>query len=349
MKRLIIAATAVFFILSGVCQLAIAAPGIASGINNDGWEFVKEKKGVALYKKDMPGSNYTAFKAKTVVNSTMAAIGAVLRDVPQYPQWMAKIAEARVLKQYDANNMDAYLVMDFPWPTADRDVVVNGATTIDPATGNVTVVSRVIDDPAMPEKEGLVRVPALTQQFVLAYKDFDTTEISFSLHLEAGGNLPAFTVNPATQSVPYDSLQQLSKVARGEKYRDADPLNPINIPITKTIITAVLGNYITDKAIIEMVISDNDLMDIAIRGGFSEKGVRNTATAIVKKYVKTPMYAEKIKASKDSALLARLSTDEALLKKLAEDDDIAEMVISTGGMTDQVIHAITAGIKDSLD
>ncbi len=89
----------------------------------------------------------------------------------------------------------------------------------------------------MPEKDDFVRVPQLTQQFVLAYKDFDTTGTSFSLHLEAGGNLPAFTVNPATQSVPYDSLQRMCQVVKLEKYRDADPLNPINVPITQTIKT----------------------------------------------------------------------------------------------------------------
>ena len=115
-----------------------------------------------------------------------------------------------LLKQYDANTMDAYFVMDFPWPTSDRDVILNGSTLVDPATGNVTVMSKIIDDPAFPPQEGLVRVPQLTQHFLLVYKDFNTTEVIFSLHLEAGGNLPAFTVNPATQSVPYHSLQALS-------------------------------------------------------------------------------------------------------------------------------------------
>lgn len=317
---------------------------------DDGWAFVSEKNGVSLYKQEVPGSDYYAFKAITEVDASMAAVGAVLRDVSSYPQWMAKISEAKVLKAHTPNNMDAYFVMDFPWPTNDRDVILNGQTTVDPETGNVTIASKIISDPAVPPQEDKVRVHQLTQRFLLVYKDFNTTEVTFSLHFEAGGNLPAFTVNPATQSVPYHSLQALEEIAKGEKYRDADPLDAVNLPITEAIITAILKKHIQDEAIIKLVVSDKALMNVAIRSGYSPEGLRKTVAVIICKYVKTPMYAEKIAAytasPEDKALLGKLSTDDALVKRLAGDKEIVALLLEAGGMTDPVLKAIVVRIKD---
>ncbi len=335
-----------FLIVFGVLSLLLSGPGMAA---DDGWTFVDEEDEVRLYKKSVAGSAYDAFKATTVVNATMAAVGAVLRDVPVYPQWMARISEARILKQYDANNMDVYLVMDFPWPTSDREAVIRGKTAVDPATGNVTVTTQVIQETPVPPNKDLVRVPRLAQQFCLTYKDFDTTAVSFSLHMEAGGNLPAFTVNPATQDVPCQSLKNLQDIVDDAPYRTADPLDAVNLPITRTIITAILKDYIQDPAIIEMVISDKKTMDIAIRGGYSREGLRETTTAIIKKYVHTPMYARTIQSCKDRVLLENLTRNADLLNRLAAEDAIVELVLESGGMTDRVIAAVAAYVKDEQE
>lgn len=313
------------------------------------WELVEETKGIRLYKKNMADSRYHAFKAVGEINAVMATVGEVLRDVSAYPEWMATMKEARVLKQYDADNMDVYLVMNIPFPFQDRDAVVKAKTSLDASTGEVTTRSEIIKNSAVPEKDGLVRLPGMAQTFQLVYKTYDTTEVTFTLHVETGGVLPVTAVNMVTQSVPYKSLQNLRKMVREEKYRTASPFAASNIGITKGITSSILRQHITDPDIIKMVISDRKLLEIAIRNGAAKEGLTSTAGAIIKKYLQTPLYATKIKDSANQHLLARLATDQRLLDRVLADHELAELVLRTGGMTDQVLTALAVQTREALE
>jgi len=332
-------------ILMVVLVICFCLPAMAA----EEWQLVKEEDGVSTYAREVEGSKYTAFKATTVIHNTMAAVGAVLRDVLNYPQWMAKVSETDIVKKHNANDMDVYVVMDFPWPTQDRDVVTQARTTIDPDTGDLIVNTTVLKDCGIPEKDGRVRIQELEQKFILRFIEMEKTEVEFSVHMEAGGNLPSMLVDAETQKVPSKSLINLQEVVQEDKYQQADPFNAINMPITKTITKSILGQHISDPAIIDLVINDQELIKTTMYGGYTDEGMENTARAIVKKYVKTPLYAEKIAGSPYEEELALLATDTELLEEVLEDDDIPKMIMTTGGMSDLVVGRLVTLIKDELD
>ena len=318
-------------------------------VAENGWELVEETKGIRLYKKIMPDSRYHAFKAVGEINAVMATVGEVLRDVSAYPEWMATIKEARIVKQYNADNMDVYLVMNIPFPFQDRDAVVKAETSIDVSTGEVTTRSQIIENSAVPEQDRLVRLPGMAQTFKLVYKTYDTTEVTFTLHVETGGVLPVTAVNMVTQSVPYESLHNLRKIVQEEKYRVASPFALSNIGTTRSITASILRQHITDPDIIQMVVSDRKLLETAIRNGSADEGLTATAGAIIKKYLQTPLYAAKIKDSANQHLLARLARDQRLLDRVLADHDLAELVLQTGGMTDQVLTALAVQTRKALE
>ena len=120
----------------------------------EGWKLEGEKDGIISYSRVVEDSKYHAFKATTTIDATMAQIGAVLRDVPNYPEWMAKVKTAEVLKRYSPNDMDVYLILNFPWPTSDRDTVATAKTEINRDLPGTITTTRIMEDPDVPEKDG---------------------------------------------------------------------------------------------------------------------------------------------------------------------------------------------------
>ncbi len=332
-------------ILIAFLVMCFSLPAAASGE----WELEKEKDDVSTYSREVEGSDYSAFKATTEIDATMAAVGDVLRDVPSFPEWMAKIKHAEIVKKHNANDMDVYLIMDFPWPTQDRDVVTQARTTVDSETGDLIVNTTILEDTDIPEKDKMVRLPELSQQFVLKFIEMDKTEISFSVHMEAGGSLPSSLVDRETEKVPSESLANLQEFVQHEKYQKADPFSEINMPITKTITKAILGKYINDQDIIDMVINDKELIKITMEGGYGEDGMEQTSRAVLKKYVKTPAFAERIEGSTYEAQLALLAKDDDLLEEVLDDDEIAVMVLSSGDMTGSIAAKVAEIVEDEID
>jgi len=324
-------------------MLFVATPPVIA--DDGGWTLSGEKNGIKNYVKDISDSDYKAFKSTTIVDASMEVVGAVLRDVAAYPQWMGKVSEARVVRQYNPNDMDIYLLMNFPFPTTDRDAVASAKTTIDKEVGGTITTSTLIDDPGIPPQDGLVRLPRLFQEFRVTYKEYGKTEVSHALHIEIGGNLPVSMVNIVAKTSPTKTLDNLRHFVKTEKYQSADPFSAVNLETTQALIRCILGKYITDPKIMNMVIIDKEIMTLAMVGGHAEAGVQKTVMGVVKKYVKTPAYVQRIKQTDNYELLARLSTDEALLNKLAQDTELVDLVLETGGMTDEVLNMLLAKLK----
>ena len=331
--------------LSAVVACLVLFFTLQPAAGSENWKLEKEKNGISTYSSKVEGSTYKAFKAVTTVNASMASVGDVLRDVDEYPLWMDKVTETKILKKYNANDMDVYIVMNFPWPTTDRDAVASARTTIDPGTGNVTVTTELIENSDVAPKDKLVRLPKMFQQFILVYKEFDQTEVTYSLHMETGGSLKAILVDGQTQKSPHKSLENLKEFVKKDKYRKSDPLDPVNIDTARTIISAIAKKNYKDQDIIDILTTDKELMKISIRAGYSDAGVMEIANALLQKYVRTEMFAKKIKGQKDEELLAMMAKDEKLSEKFLNDEELLKKLISEGEINTQVLDAIAALIK----
>ena len=313
------------------------------------WKLENEEDGIKSYSRIVENSKYHAFKATTTIDATMAQIGAVLRDVPSYPEWMAKVKEAEVLKRYSPNDMNVYLILNFPWPTSDRDAVATAKTEISGDLPGTITTTRIMDDPDMPEKDGLVRVPAMRQQYVMSFKEMEKTEITYSIYMEAGGNLPAMTVNPSLEGVPHESLKNLKDIVKKDQYQDADPFNPVNMPVSEAIAESILRTRFKDADIIETVLADANLVETTLNGGFSEKGLENTTAALMAEYVKSPYFKADIQTREDAQLLAELTTNREMLDEMVEDEEILDLILAEGAITGPVMEVMALFVKNEFD
>lgn len=258
--------------LSLVVSLAVTALFLQPVIADTEWEQIKDKDGIQSFSKEIEGSKYKAFKAVTTIDLSTPVVGAVLRDVPNYPQWMENVSHTELVKLYDDtnSNLDLYLVMDFPWPTQDRDVVAAARTTTDPQTGIVTIKTVQIENPDYPPKSDMVRLPSMTQFFYLKYLSNSKCELTYSIHIEAGGNLPVMTVEPTLKNVPCKSLAKLKEYAKSAQYASASPFTKDNIETTKIIGASKMNAYYKDDATTQKVLADMDLFKKVEGSDYSE-------------------------------------------------------------------------------
>lgn len=326
------------FLIGLMVCLWLWLPPLAPAADEGKWTLESEKDGIATYSRPRQGSDYHEYKATAIIEASMAEIGDVLRDVPNYPEWMAKVKHAEILKQYTPNDMDVYLVLNFPWPTNDRDVVTTAETEADIGILGTISTTRVKKETDVEEKDGLVRVPAMDQQYIMSYREKEKTEFTYSLFMEAGGSIPALTVDPALEGVPGTSIKNLREFVKKDRYQEADPFDAGNLAATEVIVEGILKKHFADNEIIDMVLDDRELMKITIENGYSEEGFLETAAAVLRQYVRTPAFAEDIRASDDRALLARLADRPELADEMAEEEALLALLVAEGAVTAAVME-----------
>ncbi|ABW68882.1 lipid-binding START domain protein [Desulfosudis oleivorans Hxd3] len=314
------------------------------------WQFEGEIDGIPTYSRPVEGSDVKMYKATAMVEASMEQIGHLLRDVPATPLWMKNVLHTETIKVHTPNDIDLYLVLDFPWPTNDRDGVAAARAVFDPAACGTVTTTTLITHPDYPAKEGLVRLPGMFQQYLLNFKGDHLCELTLVLHMDPGGNLPAWAINRELVSTPAKSLKTLQALVKKDKYQEADdPFNRDNLGFSRGIARTVTARYMDDTAIIEMVAADTRLMHIIMRQCCSPGWEEDLITAILQAYFKTLPFAEKIARSSDQSVLAHLATDEKLAKEIAEEDDLVEMVLLHRGVTYPVLEKMAALVKDELD
>ena len=334
-----------YTLIAALLVLACLQPSAAA----EKWTLKDEDDGIATYSRAREGSDYHEYKATGIIEASMAEIGDVLRDVPHYPGWMAKVKHAEILKKYTPNDMDVYLVLNFPWPSSDRDVVATAETVaVSEVLGTITT-TQVKEKSDVEEKDGLVRVPAMYQQYIMSYKEMEKTEFTYSIFLEAGGTLPALTVNPALEGVPYTSIKNLREFVEKERYQEADPFDAVNLGVTEVLVEGILKKYFVDNEIIDMVLRDRELMKTTLENGYAEDGFFETTAAVLKQYVRTPAFAEDIRVSDDRALLSRMASSPELAEELVEEEDMLELLLAEGAVTDAVMEKMALILEDELD
>ena len=86
-----------------------------------------------------------------------------------------------------------YMVLDMPWPVADRDMVIHSIADIDVAAKTVTVQLQSASS-ERPEQD---YVRAITNgQYQIKALAEEQVELTYIIHTDLGGDLSAELINP---------------------------------------------------------------------------------------------------------------------------------------------------------
>lgn len=173
------------------------------------WELKKDKEGIKVYMKEDSESDFKEFKAVCVSGFSMLKFLGPIRDVERYPEWQ-EIKEVKILEMVNENDAIIWLHYDMPWPVWDRDMIVQTKCEIDTVGGYVNYSFYGIPD-HIAEKEGIVRVPAVSGTWTLKRTENGQTEVIHSMSINPGGSLPSWVVNIFAVDAPYLALKNIQE------------------------------------------------------------------------------------------------------------------------------------------
>ncbi len=172
----------------------------------DAWELKRTGDDMWVYTRDKAGSAVKEVKLVMKVEATINEINAVLNDAERQPEWVYRCLEGRGLGGNIETGWYYYSLIDMPWPMEDRDVVgkVTGGRQ-----GNTYSSSTIAAPKRTPEVKGVVRLTDFAVKTSYKSVDAKTTEVTYQLHSEPGGQVPSWLVNMFVDKGPVETMTKL--------------------------------------------------------------------------------------------------------------------------------------------
>jgi START domain len=192
-----------FWIISILLLLSFSAPA------QENWKLVKDEEGIRVYTKTETGSDYKAFKAEMQVSCKIEDIVGILKNSESINNWIVNCKGVKLLKS-DCNDQYYYIETTLPFPFKNRDMVYHFQYIgIDSGQEKVTVTGM---PDYIPPKGGIIRLAKADGYWLFNSIDTSTTAITYQMHVEPGGLIPAWLANPFIVNVPFSTFKELRKI-----------------------------------------------------------------------------------------------------------------------------------------
>lgn len=199
--------------------LAWPALSLAEATN---WEGGRERDGIRVWTREVPGSPVRAFKATMVAKTTLSGLVNLIQDTENAPRWVYSTERIDLLKQdVEKGSFVVRAQMNFPWPLADRDVIVAGQVLQDARTLAVTIHSRGITAPEYPAAPDIVRMPEMEGTWIFRPLGNGMVEITMIGHADPGGHIPPGIVNMLLDMTPRKTLEGMRRLLPEARYQRA--------------------------------------------------------------------------------------------------------------------------------
>lgn len=197
--------------------VALTASAVAAGAepaDRYHWKAASKEGGCDIVTSDVAGKRYIAAKATCVLSSPISQVREVLRDIAQFPSWMADCRETKVLRVVDQEKEEYVFWFRQHIPVfADRDMVLKTHVTHSEVEGREvsSIVASSTDEVKFDAGKGYVRMPFFTSEWRLEVLDAQRTQVSFMIDPDLGGGMPAAFASPEIAETPLQSIQGLVK------------------------------------------------------------------------------------------------------------------------------------------
>lgn len=183
----------------------------ASAIDFDrlDWQPSLQKDNLSIEVAQVEGFAVKAFKARSIYDASLQQMVGVITDMDNFTQWVEGALVADVVGNPDANSQAVYYVNHVPWPLKNRDgVIVQSVRRVDSHTVRIDLST---DKNAVPLNSEYVRINELEGAWILREVADNKVELTYQMHLDPTGILPASVVNMLLTDTPRKTLQNLHK------------------------------------------------------------------------------------------------------------------------------------------
>lgn len=178
------------------------------------WEHVKDEGPsddiIKLYSKDVAGSQLAEFKATRNTPATIDEILVAYREPDKINEWLMLCTESKKLEDLaNGEGYYVYLYFDLVWPLTNRDTVVRIEKNV--IDGEVVITGTGVPG-HIPEVDGTIRIPSLSNKWVISPREEGINFTSFQAHLDIGGLVPSWAAEIVTTQVPIETLRNIGEI-----------------------------------------------------------------------------------------------------------------------------------------
>lgn len=198
--------------------MAMSCVVMAASGDDGKWHLVSEKNDIRIYRQNDDAARIKTWRGVTrFAPGNPAAFEALLNDYPAIPRWMHFISSGTEISRTGYFDRKMHFITRLPWPLSDRDVI--GDFHVQQVSPTVLHI-RAVNDRSAPLTEDYVRILELDGR--LDFHFFPATkevEVTYEVHLDPGGNIPAWAVNFVAKDVPYFTLLKLRRIVMEPQYQ----------------------------------------------------------------------------------------------------------------------------------
>ena len=174
------------------------------------WRIVTSESGVEVSQDDATGGGLPRFRGVGEVSADPDRIVAIIRDVAHQCDWMPDCSEARVVRN-EPQGVLLYRRTDAPWPVSDRDVLLRSTIHVVEPAKEIHIVFSSVEDPAVPPRAGLVRIPRLSGSYKVRSLAPGRSQVEIEVDADPGGNFPAWLAARTTRDNPIRTIVNLRR------------------------------------------------------------------------------------------------------------------------------------------
>jgi hypothetical protein len=189
--------------------------------DEDGWRLEKDKDGIQVYTRAVPGWSIREFKGVTQIHAGLKSLVAVINDIPASRELTEGLIEAEVRERESDVRFKIYSAMKMPWPIADRDILNQREIQQDKNTFCVTITDTGVQDPPGP-KRGFVRITNSHQVWTLRPIAWHEVYVETRTLADPAGPIPARLINIMAIGVPFKTLKKLNEMVERAQYTHPD-------------------------------------------------------------------------------------------------------------------------------
>ncbi len=186
------------------------------------WDLAMDQQQVQVWKGVQQDSAIKAFRARTVVRSSLAALVALFYDVDAAPDWIDHCQRVLTLRRDEAQHSYVLLMeTHMPWPLANRDTLMQGHWWQDPKTLVVHLEARDADPALYPPRASFIRTRQLRSDWTFRPLGHGWVEVTTEGHVDPRGHLPAWAINIVLQEAPYNTMRNLQRIIHEKRFQSA--------------------------------------------------------------------------------------------------------------------------------
>ncbi len=196
------------YIQSLIILILTLSINLCSAQKND-WELRKIENDIIVHTRENIKTGNIEFKASIVLETSIDSLIQIFNDIKNYPQWMADVETATLLKKKNNNEQYIYLKIQTPWPLKNRDLPFLQTIL---TTDNITTITLIGKPNYIPNRKDIVRVNHAVGTWEFIKLSNNRIKVNYQFMADPGLDIPNWVIDAFIVDGPIKTLNNLREL-----------------------------------------------------------------------------------------------------------------------------------------